>query len=615
MALVAGISVDGKGDNVIIRCSIEGCKSTLDTPAATEETRYVCKLHDAPEQARRVGDGIVKKCIACGEDVLIPFVGAKKPRPSARVPLCERPECLRARGIREAIASVSIDRDFKDKMASARRQVQGPDREEKPIIAVETSAGLVMRENKTDIDVADPDDIDRIKEQEKLDHIEKHGKSKKSVVTPPSTGQPRQPGYLKSVAHPVIPSPDPKAPYGRDENYRPIGVPDTTPANPNPWSASMPTKPPNPVPVVVGPVATSMRESRDRTTGKPLEQDTDYLRERALAQGAAFFDIRIPETSRQRRKPPKTIRSFRELLVMDRFEVAALFDAVVAVEWASTGETVLMDRAIVEQQAATLKTEIDELKKLLATRSAQWQKLHRAEDKLEKNDRERLKREETKELHAKEAEWRTLRSRLLHWETDPRNYVDAGKKEPIFITFGDEYPITLSNVKTDNGNWLEHESAEVGEYGYIQLGNDYDLDGYLKMLQLGDAALLLMQAGQTWDGWREWENLVITQAIDLRLIEPDKELIELYPGLGLFVPPDDSHTDYSAENRLALKTGGAQYGGSIYSGGVRVGKHRNYARRIENFDKTMEYGNKDSYREDSPYVPDNSDDRESWDPN
>ncbi len=558
--------------------------------------------------------GIIKKCIACGEDLFIPFVGIKNPRPSSRVPLCERPNCIRARGIRQAQASVAAAAEYQEKMGAINRQIRGHAKPEKPVVEVETSEGTKVRQVNADDVVEDLDDIEKIKEREKLNERDK-GKKPASVATP-SPARPKIPGYLKSVAQPVVPSTDPAAPYGRDENYRPIGVPDTTPANPNPWSASQPTLPPIEAPV--GPVvATSTRELRDRTTGKLLEQDADYLQGRTLAQAATFFGVR-PKRSQSVQKPTRTIHSFRELLVMDRWEVASLFDAVVGVEWLPTGEKVLMDKSVAEKQAADLKQEIDELRASLVTRTAQWQKIHRPEDKLEKNDRERLKREETKQLHAKEAEWRTLRSRLLHWEADPRNYVDSGKKEPVFITFYDEYPITFINVKTDNGRWLEHESAELGECGFVQFGNDYDLDGYMKVLQLGDDALQMMANGMTWDGWREWENLVITQAIELRLIEPDMELIKLYPGLGLFVPPYDPHEDSDdgvLENQLALKNGGTQYGGSIYGAGVRIGKHRNYARRIGDFNKVMDFGNKESYWEEAPYVPDNSDDREGWDPN
>ncbi len=564
--------------------------------------------------------GITKKCIACGEDMFIPLVGIKNPRPSSRVPLCERPDCTRARGIRQAQASVAAAAEYQEKMGAINRQIRGHDKPEGPVVEIETSVGTKIRQVRADDVVDDLEDIEKIKERDKLNERTK-GKKFSSLATP-SPERPKQPAYLKSLTQMVVPSADPEAPFGRDENGKPL----VAMRSDQEIAATLLTKPhlaPGICPHKNDPTCCTLCGTKNVSVPaialtKPLPEDEETAKGRQLAQATAFFGVR-PKRPQSVQKSTRTIHSFRELLVMDRWEVASLFDSVIGVEWLSTGEKVLMDKSTVEQQAADLKREIDELRALLVTRSAQWQKIHRPDDKLEKDDRERLKREETKQLHAKEAEWRTLRSRLLHWETDPRNYVDAGKKEPVFITFADKYPITFTNIKTDNGRWLEHESAN-DELGYVQLGNDYDLDGYLKALQLGDDALHMMANGMTWDGWREFENRVITQAIELRLIEPDKELVELYPGLGLFVPPYDPHEDSNdgaAENQLALKTGGAQYGGSIYGAGKRIGKHRNYARRIADFTRTMDYGNKSPEFDDGSrsYVPDNSDDREGWDPN
>ena len=328
-------------------------------------------------------------------------------------------------------------------------------------------------------------------------------------------------------------------------------------------------------------------------TGKEIEiskADREEMRARRL------FGIEPPAHPQSPSEAgPKPITSYRELLVMPRFEVADLFDAFVGVT--NKDQQVLMERALVEAEASARKAEIEELKALLVTRSAQWQKLHRSDDKLDKNARERLKREETITLRQKEVEWRTLRSRLLHWETDPRNYHTKSVLVPV--TFGEAFDITHQTIERDV-EWVPDELRTpkdgVAYYTELmlmverQIGDDYTVEGYRKVLQLDDDALLYLTEGMTWDGWREWENKVIIQAIVIGLIRPDKDLIEMYPGLGRYIPPDDPHDiDHSMEDKLALKTGGAQYGATIYSAGVHVGRHKNYARKLQDFWKPTQY--------------------------
>ena len=131
--------------------------------------------------------------------------------------------------------------------------------------------------------------------------------------------------------------------------------------------------------------------------------------------------------------------------------------------------------------------------------------------------------------------------------------------------------------------------TELMVRGEKQIGDDYTIEGYRKVLQLDDDALTYLTEGMTWDGWREWENKVILQAIKIGLIRPDQDLIGIYPGLGKYVSSYDAHDiDHSAEDKLALKTGGGQYG-TIYSAGVHVGRHRNYARKLEDFWKPTQY--------------------------
>jgi hypothetical protein len=52
-----------------------------------------------------------KKCVACGGEVRVPFVGVKNPRASKRLALCERPACIAARGERLAIVQTQHMRE------------------------------------------------------------------------------------------------------------------------------------------------------------------------------------------------------------------------------------------------------------------------------------------------------------------------------------------------------------------------------------------------------------------------------------------------------------------------------------------------------------------------
>lgn len=392
--------------------------------------------------------------------------------------------------------------------------------------------------------------------------------------------------------------PDSAAPYGRDDNGNPIVPmrsdqeiaielldkpalrPGACPHKNDPENCTLcGTKGVSKVPL-----------SPPKFTAPETEEEAA---QRQLAQATAFFGVQ-PKRLSTISKGPRRIRSYRELLVMEHAEVAALLDAVVG--WREVeGPKILMDKAVLEGQASKLKEEITALKQSINTRSAAWQKANRPEDKLEKNDRERLKREETKQLYAKEVKWRGLRSRLLHWETDPQNRIST--KEIVPVLFEERYPITHRTIQRDvefmpdqlrqPKDGVEYHT-ELLTYVDTAIGDEYDAEGYRKVIELDEDALLLTTDGMSWDGWREWENKVILQAITIGLIRPDNGLIELYPGLGVYQGADDIELD-TTENSLAVKTGGAVYGGGIYSEGVYVGRHRNYARKLSDFTNAMDF--------------------------
>src|SRR5258706_13333059 len=132
-------------------------------------------------------------CIACGKPT------------KERSKLCSRVKCVQARGLRRAQAVAGMNEKIKNAKPATEQEPRP-----KHIIEAETSAGTRVAKTKNEIDADDLRDV--------------ADRSKPAKRTPVDE-RPKQPAYLKSVAQPIIPSADPEAPYGRDENDRPIGVP------------------------------------------------------------------------------------------------------------------------------------------------------------------------------------------------------------------------------------------------------------------------------------------------------------------------------------------------------------------------------------------------------
>jgi len=133
-------------------------------------------------------------CIACGKPT------------KERSKLCSRVKCVQARGLRRAQAVAGMNEKIKNAKPATEQEPRP-----KHIIEAETSAGTRVAKTKNEIDADDLRDV--------------ADRSKPAKRTPVDE-RPKQPAYLKSVAQPVVYNPANKeAPFGYDDNDRPIGVP------------------------------------------------------------------------------------------------------------------------------------------------------------------------------------------------------------------------------------------------------------------------------------------------------------------------------------------------------------------------------------------------------
>jgi hypothetical protein len=154
-----------------------------------------------------------KKCVACGGEVQIPYVGVKNPRPSKKLALCDRPACIKARGERLAIVQTQNMREASGSSGLTEFTPGGSG------ACVQTPEGTIFVEEERDQEhVA----ADQAMKQEELKNKKHRRKKIAPPAPPPTTGLPRQPAYIKSVALPAVPTNNPDAPFGRDDNGRPL---------------------------------------------------------------------------------------------------------------------------------------------------------------------------------------------------------------------------------------------------------------------------------------------------------------------------------------------------------------------------------------------------------
>lgn len=462
-------------------------------------------------------------------------------------------------------------------------------------------------------------------------------RKQKSVTIEPGT---------KSLKFSVVPSADPNAPLGRDENDKPI-VPMRTDRTivagllerPDlaPGKCHHKKDPSNCLECGTRGIRPRQRDANQSPSRQgelrrvgvgdaltPEESETQHrevLEESARrmfktpkptvsarnAQASAAFDSLFDGKKLPVAPAPKKLLSlkfdcYRELLMIERDTLVDLFDCIVDYIRPEKPAEGLIER---------LQKEIADLEALILTRSSAWQKRHRMNDRLEKNDRERLKRQEKKLRDEKKKELLEARACLRRWQNTP----------PVAVTFGENYIAHRRVISTDSRFVPDILRTPTGQEPYFtEVLTDfrtvesgiYDIHGYKDFLRLGDAAF---RNKLTLDGWVEWENKVILQAIKCGLIKPNVEVLKNYPGLDVYVRPDDPfESDHTAEKALMIKTGAAEIGGSVRGAGYG-GVSNNTKRALRDFTAGPKNTGGNAHPSGDGFIPDFGDDSESYQPN
>jgi hypothetical protein len=368
---------------------------------------------------------------------------------------------------------------------------------------------------------------------------------------------------LKSPAHPVIPSANPDAPYGFDENDRPIG---------------MPVGKPYVRPVQTG---TIERPSGPCRCGKLLCRHChpEFIAQTAVLQvipqpsgldALAMDALRASFGRPAKLVEPDKFIFFPEALGITRGQLVEMTEMTVAYEPRAVKKRVLKNRAVIEKQivevealnarVVELKKTIKEAEEIIHGLMKRVMKLRRDQDNiLDKSTRERFKREERRKISDATQELQTVRcsiralpgldelkARLTNWgkSNDDFEWVSVTTVGPV--PFEEKFTLTPQ---------LQRDGQTIQSYVTF-VKKAFDLWS-TSWRYRGWSAV---------DDWRYLENEIVRQAIAWKLLRPTRAAIEKYPELtGSWTEEDYAGDD--SENALILKSGGASIGASIYNFG------------------------------------------------
>jgi len=421
----------------------------------------------------------------------------------------------------------------------------------------------------------------------------------------------KQPAYLKSVAQIVVPSSDPEAPYGRDDNDRPIGVlvgkpyvkPEQTgtveiPNQDCGGCGQMLCRHCHPENMVQTDVLENLT-----TRPVPLPPSLeDNVR--------AFFGVPTPPAmpTPLRSEPQSRFVYFPTVLGISRAQMISLFEYPVTTEERLVrNEKVLMDvseikNRITEREAELTKkkTRITELKTLINNEEetihsmSHWvQQLRRQPDDIlpqpvrEKYKREarqnilnfeKQKRELEKELRMSKSNIQILYDRMNNWGSNPDDYMSRPKFETMRVLFHEKFHLPRLVFNNPLSIPPGHEYLRDDN---DPTDNEAGIAAYVQQVYLyGESDC----RNVVWTEWRWFENSIIFQAITWGLIKPKKHITQKYKeDLPVFRSAlvndyqdedgaDDSDEDYDAENPEIIRTGGATIGGGIHGEGFRYSK-------------------------------------------
>ncbi len=355
------------------------------------------------------------------------------------------------------------------------------------------------------------------------------------------------------------------------------------------------------------------------------------------SQVRAKFGLAAPVTP-----PPSTaFAGMRQTLMLDAEDLIILFDESPATKVGEREVFAEMDFIVPPEM---LQHRIERLKKVIAASkeiveglSVRVMKVRREEDNiLDKETREKYKREENARMARSNAKLFRYRmafrnpnyhEKIWRYQTQPVYFRDLVDDFMIFEELGpcyyadDKYK---KFTKTGGGYWTTNLVRDVK-------ARIFDVNRYEVMMRLDQSTLGLVGATEeeqqrTWLNVQRWENAVIKAAVFHGVLRPRADLMEML-SLMPFVQAALSATETveadDTENTLALKTGGACFGGSIRTAGYRYRTSESsggssYRRRsLESFDKGKPPAKWDEDRQSSdtgPNLHNIHDDAESYDP-
>jgi hypothetical protein len=367
----------------------------------------------------------------------------------------------------------------------------------------------------------------------------------------------------KSIAMPVIPSADPAAPYGRDENNRPI-LPGRTDQQ---IATDLMDKPlgatrQGPCDCNLG----SCRHCHPENIVVPAwltdKTKPDLLSTLILRLNLQRDDLKTKfETELQKQK----FVSYVDALKIDRTDLIRLLEVPAGMKSRSVAEKVLKSTSSVERRIQRLKKIIQKSEEYIESWSVHKMKLRRPDNILDKQTREAFKRKERSRIERCQHKITDLKRRLKTWADDPSNY------ERVLKTV--KSPETLRE-RLDTRMLIERDPAQFEDDNEV-----CSTDRYLELF----SNITPLPKQETWRKWEEFENEIVIEAIKCGLIVTHEILPE---NTNSFVHDIDEPEQDDPENALILKTGGAQVGATIYSGGQR----NQNARPLESFDKRRPSG-------------------------
>jgi len=371
-----------------------------------------------------------------------------------------------------------------------------------------------------------------------------------------------------------------------------------------------------------------------------LEDDEDYKAVDAEIAARAFFGVAPPHRQSPRSNPVVCAKfpSMRQTLGLEAEDLIALFDETPATK---VGEKPVFQQMDFLIPTKMLQHRVERLKRLIAASkevieglSVRVMKIRRDEDNiLDKATREKHKRKENARIARSNAKLFRYRAairggnyteRIWRYQMRAVYFRDLVDDAMTFQDYGAAYYVDGEEKRVD-GLVTHTTTVMVRDVTESRL---FDVSRYEVVMRLDDTALRLLgesedQQKRSWAYWQRWENAVIKAAVYHQVLRPRRDLLEMlalmpYVEAALHVSDQEVEAD-EMENALALKTGGACYGGSIKSGGVRYRRGGYRQRSLESFDKEAppkgwESGEGDGGDSGFQSLRDSSDDAESYQP-